>query len=395
MNRKKFRLWFAAGMILSFLQAALLMGTTISADGQEDRRIDDRGGHRGGVGRDIGVGIGVGIVRELMTTPAGESGGSTTHTTKRARKDVSHSSTRAAKKAGKDDKDGGKGGKGGNAKKPEPPPAITGVKPNPDDPAGGLTVDGGTVHRGTGDYGDRKAIVCWVNPAADAKCKDFEWYQFYCAEITIDAGDGKGPQDMTKQATGKGSVLASSGGYLKFGEWGADEYTDTKGKKRKLPIADGVPCPAPKETLKGGAYSGPFDIEGLPKIDKSQKSERLKRLADAPSAESAVDDIMTKMLGQPHHINHDNDKPKDSPPFEMVVTYHFRTALYCDQKCLGYFDYTFKETIKVTRTWADVADQADKTLGQASWKSGFVGKTQKREGPVMGKFMDCPPADNK
>ena len=63
MNRKKFRLWFAAGMILSFLQAALLMGTTISADGQEDRRIDDRGGHRGGVGRDIGVGIGVGIVR--------------------------------------------------------------------------------------------------------------------------------------------------------------------------------------------------------------------------------------------------------------------------------------------------------------------------------------------
>ena len=58
---------------------------------------------------------------------------------------------------------------------------------------------GGTVHRGTGDYGDRQAIVCWLDPSANAPCTKFAWYQFYCVQVAIDMRDGKGPTGPNKK----------------------------------------------------------------------------------------------------------------------------------------------------------------------------------------------------
>ena len=162
------------------------------------------------------------------------------------------------------------------------------------------------------------------------------------------------------------------------------------GASFQVPKGRRAPPPPKGDPLKGGAYFGPFNIGGLPKLDKSQTAERLRRLADAPSAEPVTDGIVTKNLGAKRNLTTQDDPPKDGKPFDLIITYHFRTALYCDKDCLGYFDYTFKEVIEVTPTWALVKDKSDILTGSTTWRSGFVGKEKSREGPTMGKLQACP-----
>ena len=204
--------------------------------GRPDRSFHGHNGHGKGIG--AGVGVGVGIIHELMSKPRMGTGGSGT----------SRNTIRRARKPAK------KGNDGETARVPkEQTPdksgeiPVTNFRPNLKDPADGIAVTGGTVHRGTGDYGDRQAIVCWLDPSANAPCTKFAWYQFYCVQVATDLRDGKGPQDQTKKATHTGSFLTSTGSYLKFGEWGADDYIKTKGNRREFPSTEGTPCPAPPE----------------------------------------------------------------------------------------------------------------------------------------------------
>jgi hypothetical protein len=266
-----------------------------------------------------------------------------------------------------DDKTGG-----GDAKTPSPKIAE-GTPPTPvnDDPKDGIEVPGGKVHRGTMtiDRGGGKptAITCWVEDDKTAACKNFQWYQWDCSIVSIDLNDGKGLQKPKSQPAK--AVETRTGSFLHFGKWGPDDYSSTRNKKlhKMFAGAKNNDCPEPTEALKGGAYAGAQDIQipGQPEV-KPKTREVMERLIDAPNAAAAVDPVLQQVLGP--HKGHGTEQPKDEPPITVEITMYFRVALYCEDNCLGYFEWEETQKFKVTPRWKKVSDLGAETMGTQSKK---------------------------
>jgi hypothetical protein len=266
-----------------------------------------------------------------------------------------------------DDKTGG-----GDAKTPSPKIAE-GTPPTPvnGDPKDGIEVPGGKVHRGTMtiDRGGEKrtAITCWVEDDNSAACKNFQWYQWDCSILSIDRNDGKGLQKPKTQPAK--AVETSTGSFLHFGKWGPDDYSSTRNKKLRKMFAGAKnnDCPEPKEPLKGGAYAGAQDIQipGQPEV-KPKTREVMERLIDAPNAAAAVDPVLQQVFGP--HRGHGTEQPKDEPPITVEIVMYFRVALYCEDNCLGYFEWEETQKFKVTPHWKQVSDLGAETMGTQSKK---------------------------
>jgi hypothetical protein len=263
-----------------------------------------------------------------------------------------------------DDKPGG-----GNGKKADTTPKIAqGTPPTlvTGDPKDGIEVPGGKVHRGTMtiDFGggdQRTAITCWVEVDKTAACKDFQWYQWDCAVVSVDWNDGKGLQKPKTQPDL--AVEAKTGSYIHFGKWGPDDYRETKNKKLRKMFAGAKnnDCPEPKTPLQGGAYAGAQNIQipGQPEV-KPKTPEVMQRLIDAPDATAAVDPVLQKVAGRTKRAE---DPPPDEKPITVEITLYFRAALYCDTNCLGTFEWKEVQKFKVTPRWKPRPDKGEETAG--------------------------------
>jgi hypothetical protein len=301
----------------------------------------------------------------------------------------------------------GRNGRGGSIQDNFTPPPVAHHAPaNPfladeapptpvaDDPPGGIPVTGGTVHRGTGTYeagpdDKRTTVVCWVEVDPNAKCTNFRWYQWVCTVITsIDYNDGKGPNLNPPLAVKDVAILTATGGYLRINNWSADDHASTRNKTLK-PMFKGqnTPCAEPKMPLKAGAYAGPSDIPGQPK--PKNEEEKLRRLIDAPNGEAAADGIMRKAFLKGRGPVNRKEPPPAGTPITLEITYYFRVAEYCDDNCLGTFEWKLVEKLTVTPTWIPRKDEVN-VGGDTIYDLRFIGKRVGNPTPTFGPWKAPP-----
>jgi hypothetical protein len=270
--------------------------------------------------------------------------------------------------------------RGGGGQPPPPPATLSDTKPVPDDPKDGIPVTDGKLHRYTGTYersttDKRSGIFCWVEVDGTAKCKDFRFYQWACAEIvSVDWGDGKGavkPDPKTKgKATGTGT-----GAKFKIGHWNPDDHSWTRHKYPKKKLVGGTAIAGCDDTKvdEAAPYGAmPPPIPGAPAVkdahDAPNEQKWLQQFADAPSMAGGASSFMADIFGK--HGSVTKEKPAPQNPITIVLKYNFRVALYCDKNCLGSFEWSAEETVEVTPTVTEVKN----TFDEVSYKLDYVGK---------------------
>lgn len=230
----------------------------------------------------------------------------------------------------------------------KPPVIMADALPTPpkDDPAGGIPVPGGKVHRGTGTYTNpanpndkRAAFYLWVDLDANGTCKECAWYQFAKVTVTLEG------HDVTKTLGAAGAIENSIGGSTHFGKWDGDWHKKDEAKEKKKKPHVKMPGETPP------VEAGPYAPRPIPGAGGSEG------LTDAPNWggtggwEQLISRLADKGIIKKHATG---DKPPDMA-FTMVITTLFRDYLYCidppPPKCLGYSEETYVETIKYKLTW--------------------------------------------
>jgi len=228
--RREFRSFIHLRFLLVLLSPLSFASDALAQFSVEGGRSDRPMGRmeRGGGMRDEGIGIGIGIGIEIGKTAAERAarenpkkvgGGTTTGPSERA--------ARKGDKPGKEKK--------GDAKKNNedaPPTAF------PKDPAEGIDVPGGKVHRGTGTVtgykgGPRPGIYCWVHLTDKTKCEKTAQYQFVTVNIEAKWGDGTKANinDAVKKLRenhGKALPTTANGVSVVPGQTVGDDYNDTR-----------------------------------------------------------------------------------------------------------------------------------------------------------------------
>ncbi len=215
-------------------------GAAAPREGTRDKGM--RGdGMRSGIGTGIGIGIDVG--RAIIDKPADDAGKTPgAGRVVRSRSQDQKKSKRAAKK---DDKNAPVPANAPKTPTEQPPTPVQGETTT------GTSIDGGSVHRGTGAYGDRNAIFCWVtkdkgNTDKD-RCTDYKEYQSVTVNAKVKWGDGA-EQDVNAalNAKHKKGIESSTGSTAVFGELSADGHPALAGVDSvDLPNPNGNPVSAP------------------------------------------------------------------------------------------------------------------------------------------------------
>ena len=288
---------------------------------------------------------------------------------------------------------------------PAPPPVAW-----PGDPAGGIPVGGGTVHRGTGllDPNDpavsRPVFYLWYVPAA-GDCNDYEWYQFVketatlngLKDVTGDLGKGEGIVKVGPLAHTyiPGPIDSVNDAPITFGKWSADDYPTIdklatvaidkankiiekinaglkKAGKPLLALTPPVPpkepmCAAPADAPKG-LLGGRYIQDPIPSVPDAQglidgpsfaqaRNKTTGRLEETDTWKKLFRRLLeNKELG-PTAPKDQNSKPPDVPGYTLTITWMFRDCLYAINrvtraaKCLGYSEETYTETLTFTKTW--------------------------------------------
>jgi hypothetical protein len=283
----------------------------------------------------------------------------------------------------------------GGGKPPPTPPTLSDTTPVTDDPKDGIPVEGGKLHRSTGTYGagddKRSALICWVEVDGTAKCKDFRFYQWACAEIvSVDWGDGKGAVKPEK-VSGK-VVYTATGAKLKVNEWSADDHGWTKKfPKKKMFTGPAVAsCPEPKRAPEAAPYGAlPPSIPGAPEVkdnhDPKNEQKWLQQFVDAPSMATGAAKFMSDIFGNKGKTTSTKPAVLEEQPVTLVMKYHFRVALYCDKDCLGTFEWTAEETVVVTPTWVPSPGLIPDST---KYELTYNGKRTRNPAPKVGKWKE-------
>jgi hypothetical protein len=400
--------------LLVLIAVPVFLGTgTASAQFGVDNGRSDRAGAgmrdegRRGSGVGIGIGIGVGIGEALVDKAARDDAKSKSGAGATART----SGPRRAARKGDGDKPAGKPPKKDEAKKKDedaPPTAF------PNDPADGIEVPGGKVHRGTGTItgykgGDRKGIYCWVHITDKEKCKKTAQYQF--VTVNVEAKWGSDAQANINDLVKK--VRANDGGFLPVtangvyampGQLVGDDY---KGTRNENPVK--IKDPNGKDIS-----AGPYPPQKIPGGDGD------KGLIDAPYWKDTIGGLAGGLA--PESLRKQKKvqatQPADSDAGTITVLQHFQTYVYCmePKACLGYFEWDYNETITIVMKWQVAkksSDVADKTFGDnmqsggdgkkkgkgqpaeqpedKTWTPYFEAKgNSKVDGPTIGEWKPCP-----
>jgi hypothetical protein len=362
--------------LLALVSLLVFLGTgKASAQFGVDTGRGDRAGEgmrdegRRGTGVGIGIGIGVGIGEALVDKAVQDDA---------RKKSGAGSPARAARKG---DTPAGKAGKNGEAKKKDgedaPPTAV------PNDPADGIDVPGGKIHRGTGTItgykgGPRPGIYCWVHTTDKEKCKKFAQYQFVTVNIVAKWGNNPEAninEDVRKIVSG-GYILNANGAHVVPGQLGADDYND---RKENIKTNAHMTDPA-----GGDVLAGPYSPRPVPGAGGD------KGLIDAPSWNATASGFVTTKL-VPEDLRKtpkkkSATKPADSDVGTIKFLQHFRTYVYCmePRACLGFFEWDYDETVTVVMQWTEATsgDLGDQTFGGDMSSGGGKKKGKQAEEPV-------------
>jgi hypothetical protein len=281
-------------------------------------------------------------------------------------------------------------------------------QPAPDDPAGGIDVAGGKVHRGKAPYqGDatRPAFYLWYEPPADAGCKRFEWYQFVKETATLTSSKfpssrfptGKDVTDVLGAQEGRyleapelmqtnnnpaAIELPKNGSKITFGKWSADDYPlidNNTITANKMAIIDHKPDRivfVPPNVLmcdmtngpSGGRYK-PSPIPGVTGITGVEDAPQYGRGGAFGTLFRRLAEHSGNLLGLPGLRLHENKDKPEGPPTEtytLVITYLFRDCLYlidkdtpANNKPLGYSELTDTETLVFKNKWVKYGENED------------------------------------
>jgi hypothetical protein len=285
----------------------------------------------------------------------------------------SHYQTTDRKRAAKKPVRGKEGDKASGNAGQKPPDAI------PTDPATGIPVDGGFVHRGTGTTRGRNGIFCWVtkdkgNTDQD-KCTEYKEYQSVTVNTKAKWGDGP-EQDVNAalNAKHKSGIRTATGTILHLGELDPDGHAALGGVDSvDLPNPNGNPVSTPpyrKDKIPGtGGEQGLIDApQWGPTGDALGRQAMPKDVADKPTTSG-------------------HKQQPSQPPNEVLGTFkvleHFRTYVYCtkpQRKCLGYFEWDYEETFTFSLHWVQTEASLSAALGM---NSGPVGGQRKSDAALQ------------
>ena len=264
-----------------------------------------------------------------------------------------------------------------------------------------VPVTGGTLHRGTGTYEGSPSINCWVE-RTDQSCKDYKEYQFVEVDVTSKWGNGVEQNinaDVNK-AYPSGIRAKSNTAITKPGSWGADEYGNATGNQKEVTFPD------TKEKKKGGPYR-PRDIPG---------KKGATGLEDAPSWQGfglgLLEKVAPKDVLKPPSAPPSKDTPNNVPLGTIKISQHFRVYVYCDNNCLGYFEWTYDETLTYAWSWKErpgsVSEAVDPSTSPVGgrrkpgqdeqeekdrvkkWDPVVLRPSSKIDGPKIGEWHPCP-----